>query len=199
SSDAAAVLRGLDALAERPLGPSQLEALAATLGSDTPFFVRGGTQLAAGRGELLQRLPDAPPRWLVLVTPRLSVGKKTARLFGMLGAGHYADGAATNRLATVLADGGGVEPELLFNTFDHVADAAFPGLAAMRSVFVQECGHALLCGAGPALFALAESEAAATSAAARLRASRLPALAVRTASAAESTRTRRWPPRCDRP
>ncbi len=60
SSDAAATLRGLLTLWRRTMAPARLAALAATLGSDVPFFLGGGFALATGRGEILR--PLAPPR-----------------------------------------------------------------------------------------------------------------------------------------
>lgn len=69
SADAAAVLNACDRLAAVPLGAERLEAIAATLGSDISFLVRGGTAHATGRGEILTRLPDAPPLPLTLLMP----------------------------------------------------------------------------------------------------------------------------------
>ncbi len=69
SADAAAVLKTCDRLAAQPLGAERLEAIAATLGSDISFLIRGGTAYATGRGEALQRLPDAPPLTLTLLMP----------------------------------------------------------------------------------------------------------------------------------
>lgn len=69
SADAAAVLRACDALAARPLGRRRLEAIAAALGSDISFLVRGGTAHATGRGEVLTRLPDAPALPITLLMP----------------------------------------------------------------------------------------------------------------------------------
>ena len=54
SSNAAVVLLGLCKLWQARLQPEELEAMAATLGSDVPFFIRGGTAWATGRGERLQ-------------------------------------------------------------------------------------------------------------------------------------------------
>lgn len=51
---------------------AQLEEMAAQLGSDVPFFIRGGTALATGRGESLKALPDMSPCWLVIVKPEES-------------------------------------------------------------------------------------------------------------------------------
>lgn len=69
SADAAAVLNACDRLAARPLGADRLEAIAATLGSDISFLVRGGTAHATGRGEVLTRLPDAPALAFTLLMP----------------------------------------------------------------------------------------------------------------------------------
>ncbi|MEE9392782.1 MAG: 4-(cytidine 5'-diphospho)-2-C-methyl-D-erythritol kinase [Planctomycetota bacterium] len=57
SSDAAAVLRGLNRSFDLGLAPSFLEETAAEFGSDTAFFIRGGTAWARGRGEILEALP----------------------------------------------------------------------------------------------------------------------------------------------
>jgi 4-diphosphocytidyl-2-C-methyl-D-erythritol kinase len=57
SSDAAAALRGLATLHGLD---ADLDALAASIGSDVPFFLAGGTARAEGRGEKLTRLPTTP-------------------------------------------------------------------------------------------------------------------------------------------
>ena len=69
SADAAAVLNACDRLAARPLGPAALEAISASLGSDIPFLIRGGTAHATGRGEVLSALPDLPALPLTVLMP----------------------------------------------------------------------------------------------------------------------------------
>lgn len=73
STDAAAVLRGLDRFWELKLPTDKLERLGAKLGSDVPFCVAGGTALATGRGEILKALPDLPGLHLVLAKPPLEI------------------------------------------------------------------------------------------------------------------------------
>lgn len=73
SADAAAVLRGLNRYWQLGLSAEKLEVLAAELGSDVPFCVRGGTAAATGRGEILEPLADMPETWLVLAKPKVSV------------------------------------------------------------------------------------------------------------------------------
>src|SRR4029077_4498894 len=69
SSDAGATLVALNALWRLRLSHDDLHAVAATLGSDVPFFLVGGTALGLGRGERLYALPDITPTALVLVQP----------------------------------------------------------------------------------------------------------------------------------
>jgi 4-diphosphocytidyl-2-C-methyl-D-erythritol kinase len=75
SADAVAVLRCL----EEQLGPGPaLAPLAATLGSDLPFFLVAGCAVAGGRGETLEPLPDFEPVHGVLVAPGIGVSTPAA-------------------------------------------------------------------------------------------------------------------------
>jgi len=58
SSDAAITLLVLNRLWNRHLPLSELDQLASSLGSDVPFFLRGGTAVGWGRGERIQALDD---------------------------------------------------------------------------------------------------------------------------------------------
>lgn len=73
SSDAAAVLRGLNAQTDEPLDLAALEALGAQLGSDVPFFIRGAAAMARGRGEILDPRPLPAPFDLLLLKPPFPV------------------------------------------------------------------------------------------------------------------------------
>ena len=52
---------------------SRLHEIAATLGSDVPFFLHGGTQIGSGRGEVLTPLPPWPGKFVSLVFPNVIV------------------------------------------------------------------------------------------------------------------------------
>jgi 4-diphosphocytidyl-2-C-methyl-D-erythritol kinase len=66
SSNAAAVLVGLDLLWNLGLTQGELQELGAELGSDVPFAIAGGTMFATGRGEQLNPLPGLHHLWVVL-------------------------------------------------------------------------------------------------------------------------------------
>ena len=69
STDAAAVIKGINLLFGLGLDYPQLLELARAIGSDVPFCLKGGTAFAYGRGDQLVQLPDLKKTWLVLVTP----------------------------------------------------------------------------------------------------------------------------------
>jgi len=78
SADAAAMLLALVALWRVPVRASQLTDIAATLGSDVPFFLSGGTALGLGRGDEVYPLADLPRHWIVLVIPGFGVSSADA-------------------------------------------------------------------------------------------------------------------------
>ena len=73
SSDAAAVLVALNRLLDTRLTDDALEALAATLGSDIPFFIRNRPAICRGRGEILEAAGPLPEANLLLVKPPFPV------------------------------------------------------------------------------------------------------------------------------
>src|SRR5687768_15702155 len=73
SSDAAAVLLALPALARRPVSFERLSALASELGSDVPFFLHGGTALGLGRGHEIYALSPARARHVLVNVPPVAV------------------------------------------------------------------------------------------------------------------------------
>jgi 4-diphosphocytidyl-2-C-methyl-D-erythritol kinase len=79
SSDAAAALLLLQHRARAPLAPASLARLAASLGADVPFFLRGGTQLATGIGDVLEPVAHAPALHLLLIIPPF--GTSTADVY----------------------------------------------------------------------------------------------------------------------
>jgi len=86
SSDAAATLRLLNGLLERPLVEDALVEIAAGLGSDVPACVAARSVVAEGRGERLSPAPVLPPLHAVLVRP--PAGASTAAVYGAFDAGN---------------------------------------------------------------------------------------------------------------
>jgi 4-diphosphocytidyl-2-C-methyl-D-erythritol kinase len=146
SSDAAAALVSLNTAWGLHLSHEALSRHAATLGSDVPFFLTGGTALVEGRGERVTPLPDPPESWYVLAKP--SCGLSTADVFRVLTPGDHGDGQVTRSLSDDLRAGRAAYPGV--NSLQAAAcrlsaetRACFEHLATLVD------GRALVSGSGP--------------------------------------------------
>ena len=81
SSDAAAVLVGLNRLWNTGLCPEELERIGLKLGADVPFFIRGGLTRTRGIGEILESHEYMYNYWLIIVQP--CAGLSTAKVFSL--------------------------------------------------------------------------------------------------------------------
>lgn len=78
SADAAATLVALAHLWKLSVRPNQMTDVAATLGSDVPFFLAGGTALGLGKGDEVYPLADLPTHFVVLLVPGFGVSSRDA-------------------------------------------------------------------------------------------------------------------------
>ena len=161
SSDAAAVLSGLNRLWDLNISQGGLTEMASQLGSDVPFFLFGGTALLRGRGEIVSPLPSLKKMWLVLLMPPVKrLNNKTAQLYKSLNAGHYTDGRMTEELVELLARDGQITPDNLYNVFENIAYKSFRGLDEYRQRFTRAGAESVhLAGSGPALFTMVKEKA----------------------------------------
>ena len=151
SSDAAAVLVGLGRRFAVPDPDDTLVELAAELGADVPFFLKGGTQHASGIGDRLRLVPPPAERWGILVWPGVAVS--TAWAYGAVAEPAPPSSAvgSTAGPGDWRGRGNAFEP-LVFERYPRIAEAA-EVLRAGGS------GTVRLAGSGGAVFALYESQA----------------------------------------
>lgn len=170
SSDAAATLVGADRVHRLDLGPDRLERVAARVGSDVPFFVRGGAQWAEGRGERLSQAAVAP---FAAVLAMGAAGLATAdvyRAFDRLPAPPPEEAAP----GEVVAGSRNEQPyrEVVARSRNDLWPAALalaPGLGATaRALAAAGADAVLLCGSGSCLAGLFATRPDAEAAAARL-------------------------------
>lgn len=160
SSDAASVLRALVDLWVLDIDDRDLAAIAASIGSDVPYFLGEGSAYATGRGELLTYFPLALPYDIVVAHPGVRV--PTA----------WAYGALRHEGVKVPTDLPAVwhehlrEPEqlraLVRNDFEAPVCAEYPAIARLRTA-IAEAGAdlVLMSGSGSAVFGLFAASAAA--------------------------------------
>ena len=182
SSDAAAVLRGLNRLWELDLSLQELVKLASQIGSDVAFFLYGGTALVRGRGEVVTPLPPFPHRWVVLMLPAIPrLPGKTGQLYASLKTNHYTDGQITEKLVEMLREGREFTPFLLFNTFENVVFTHQSKINVYRSHAMKVgASDVHLAGSGPTLYTLLEDRAQAEELCIRLQHQRMQPYLVKT-------------------
>ncbi|MDP6056572.1 MAG: 4-(cytidine 5'-diphospho)-2-C-methyl-D-erythritol kinase [Dehalococcoidia bacterium] len=166
STDAAAALRGLNRLWKLGLSNDELTEIAADVGSDVPFLIRGGTALVQGRGEEVTPITAAKiPRFLIL-TPEVDLENptvKTASVFSHVNESMFTHGNLTHKLAARVRSGGDCPPEFFFNQFGTIADELFPGWGEERDRLIMlGARDVMLCGAGPSMFTVPPSKELAT-------------------------------------
>lgn len=158
SSDAAAVLRGVNDLLGLDLNATELHSLAAQLGSDVPFFLLDSAALATGRGEILRPLPA---RRLDLVLAKLPLPKSTGAVYARLREFPPARRSDADLVMRSLA-AGDVEGVArgLGNALETVMHALHPEIAHLqRRLGAAGAVGTLMSGAGPTVFALARDAA----------------------------------------
>lgn len=169
SSNGAAVLRALNSALGRPMDGDRLEALGATLGSDVPFCICGGTALAEGRGEILRDLSPLSPCHIVICKPGFSVS--TPALFSRLDLVPVRFHPDTQGLVSALdsSDLDGVSKRM-FNVFEDVLPPTAGSIQQLKSSLL-ELGAlgAVMTGTGSAVFGIFGSGDAALKAKSELK------------------------------
>ena len=159
STDAAGVLIGMNRLFETGFSAKELCALGEKLGSDVPFCIEGGTMLATGRGEVLQRLPDLPPLFVVLAKPPVGVSTAWAyKTFDKAGATRRPD---TRAMLAALSEGSAEKAAgLLVNVLEEVTIKEHAIVGEYKRVLSENGALAsLMSGSGPTVFGLAKTKA----------------------------------------
>jgi 4-diphosphocytidyl-2-C-methyl-D-erythritol kinase len=172
STNAAAVLVGMDLLWDLGLTQSGLEELGARLGSDVPFCIGGGTVIATGRGEQLSPLQSLDNLHLVLAKYRsLEVStpwayKTYRQVFGI---NYIQDSDSLAARASAFHSEAMVKAILhknteqivkeLHNDLEKVVLPAYPQVLQLRELFASqpEVLGTMMSGSGPSVFAIVES------------------------------------------
>ena len=155
SSNAAAVICGVNQLFELGLTESQLHDVARSVGSDVPFFITGGSAMASGRGDELQFFEAGMVVNLAIVCPGFPIS--TSWAYSKVDSGLTPEGFDIKILASALEHG-----ELstlcrrLFNSFEDIVFRSYPLLLEIKNKIV-ELGAvgSLLSGSGSCLFGIA--------------------------------------------
>ncbi|MDG5789977.1 4-(cytidine 5'-diphospho)-2-C-methyl-D-erythritol kinase [Evansella sp. AB-P1] len=157
STDAAAVLRGLNDMWELGLSIEELADIGLSIGSDVPFCVHGGTAIARGRGELLEFLPTPPPCWVILVKP--SVGVSTKDIYERLNVSELKHPDTEGMVNAITNQDFNGVCSRLENVMEKVTFELHPKVEILKERLIQYgADGVVMSGSGPTIFAITQNE-----------------------------------------
>lgn len=165
SADAAAVLRALRDLVSPALTDERLEQIGAAVGSDVPFCIRGGTQLAEGRGEKLTVLKPAPRFFVAVCKPDFPIS--TPALFARVDGVALSNRPDTDAMLSAIEYG---NADALYENVSNVFEQALDGEQRERietikcDLLAYGAKTSAMTGSGSAVFGLFREEDACRSA-----------------------------------
>lgn len=169
SSNAAAVLYGMNRLFQLGLTDQELMERGVKLGADVPYCIMRGTVLAEGIGEELTPLPAMPKCHVLLAKPPISVS--TQKVYEKLDAQEVTKhpdidgillGLQTGDLKKITSSMG--------NVLENVTITEYPQIERIKDVMKEEGAlNAMMSGSGPTVFGIYDDKILVRRAAARIR------------------------------
>ena len=157
SSDAAAVIRGLNILYDLNLSVAEMLEIGAKIGSDVPFCIIGGTCLASGRGEKLTRLNDLDIFDVVLIKPRGEISTAWAyKTYDEKPAAIHPPNAEIVKLLQEKNYGAAFQK--FSNVLEPVAIKKIPAIETYKKFLIDSGAKvAMMSGSGPTVFAFIDN------------------------------------------
>lgn len=158
SSDAAATLRGLNRLWQLQLTEKELMDIGQEIGSDVPFCVVGGTAIARGRGEKIEKISPLPSGWAILA--KLPISVSTADIYNALKVEEIKEHPKTGEMIQAIETKDFLLiSKLLSNVLEDVTFDLYPSVGTLkRRMQAYNSEGVLMSGSGPTVFAIVNKE-----------------------------------------
>ncbi len=156
SSDAAAVLIGLNELFERKLSKNELATIGEKVGADVPFCIFGGTMLATGTGTTLSPLSPLKNCHILIVKPPFSVSTKAAYQASDLFP-HEKNKSINNIIAAIKSNNLKDTAKNIYNRFEKVFNLDY--IAKIKNILNENGAlNSCMTGTGSAVYGVFEDE-----------------------------------------
>ena len=169
SSNAAAVLVGMNRLFRLGLSEQDLMERGVSLGADVPYCVMRGTVLAEGIGEILTPLAPLPKCYILVAKPSISVSTKT--VYEKLDAHEIEDHPDIDGVIAGL-EAGDLKKVAgsMGNVLEHVTIEDYPIIQEIKNAMVEAGAlNAMMSGSGPTVFGIFEDRMLARQAQQKIR------------------------------
>lgn len=149
SSNAAAVLYGINSLFGLGLAEDDLVKLGARIGADVPFFIKGGMCQVSGIGERVKRVNARLPYRVMVVIPRVSISTREA--YSWWDEQPHQTSLTSDEFLDLLAKEGRIN---YYNSFEPLIASRYPEIKKMLEIMRSYGLAAGISGSGSSLFAL---------------------------------------------
>ena len=169
SSNAAAVLVGMNRLFRLGLSEQDLMERGVSLGADVPYCVMRGTVLAEGIGEILTPLAPLPKCYILVAKPSISVSTKT--VYEKLDAHEIEDHPDIDGVIAGL-EAGDLKKVAgsMGNVLERVTIEDYPIIQEIKNAMVEAGAlNAMMSGSGPTVFGIFEDRMLARQAQQKIR------------------------------
>lgn len=173
SSNAAAVLFGMNRMFSLGLSQKELMERGVKLGADVPYCIMRGTVLAEGIGEILTPLFPMPKCYVLIAKPAISVSTKM--VYEKLDSHEIEDHPDIDGILAGLKAGDLKKVAgSMGNVLERVTVDAYPVIDQIKKMMIKEGAlNAMMSGSGPTVFGIFEEKATARKAADAIRDARL--------------------------
>lgn len=173
SSNAAAVLFGMNRMFSLGLSQKELMERGVKLGADVPYCIMRGTVLAEGIGEILTPLSPMPKCYVLIAKPAISVSTKM--VYEKLDSHEIEDHPDIDGILAGLKAGDLKKVAgSMGNVLERVTVDAYPVIDRIKKMMIKEGAlNAMMSGSGPTVFGIFEEKATARKAADAIRDARL--------------------------
>jgi 4-diphosphocytidyl-2-C-methyl-D-erythritol kinase len=168
STDAAAVIRGINSMFTLGMTTAEMEKAGKSVGADVPYCIEGGTALAEGIGEILTRLPLFNEVDIVILRPK--IGVSTPWVFKNLKLDRISERPNTDLLISSIRDRNITRmAENMVNVLETVTIPEYPVVdAAKKRLLELGAAGSIMSGSGPSVFGIFSDRDKAAYAAERL-------------------------------
>ena len=150
SSNASAVLCGLNNLWKLRLPEFALCNIASEIGSDVPFFIRGGTAHAYNRGELIENIHFDKKLLFLIVYNGIVINTKHA--YSLVNIGKTGKECSTRKIINAIDDNKNI-PLLFHNDFEQFIFLEYPKLSEIKEDLINNGAvNASMTGSGSTIF-----------------------------------------------
>jgi len=169
STDAAAVLKGLNEIFELNLSEQQLMEIGREIGADVPFCLVGGTALCEGIGEKVIKLKSAPQMNILIAKPEVYVS--TQAVYEALDLSKVKKRPNIEAMISAIEEGNVKEiAKNLCNVLEVVTVNQYPVINRVKDIMRNNNAlGTVMTGSGPAVFGIFSNRYDALKAAERLK------------------------------